>query len=245
MCCKAVLTSPLVHTYRELAVCNTLFTPPRSGVVAGAGGTKTMACCTPRTVIALLLVAASSAQVIDCPAGFTSSRWTTYYSYPCCCKGNPNYSPQCDTTECDDYDGCKWSGDFAYIDHKSYDWVASHSIVAFFALKDNRKYANKNLMVLDTHSGKNFTVLVGDTCGDDDCGGCCTKGAEGAGGFLIDMEVETLARHYPKTDVDSGVATTPRSAICWKDLSADPTPSEPAPAPATHDSTPEPNSTRL
>jgi hypothetical protein len=74
-------------------------------------------------------------------------------------------------------------------------------------------------------------VLVGDTCGDDDCDGCCTRGAKGAGGFLIDMEVQTLARYYPDTDVDSGVATTPRSAICWKDLSVPPTPPGPTPTP--------------
>jgi hypothetical protein len=73
----------------------------------------------------------------------------------------PIHHNRCDTTECDDYDGCKWSGDFAYIDHKSYDWVANHSIVAFFALKDNPKYGGKNLLVLDTQTGINFTVRLG------------------------------------------------------------------------------------
>merc|ERR1711959_750240 len=76
-----------------------------------------------------------------CGSGWTTATWTYYDSYPACCPDNPNYDPKAPTDECDDYSGCKYSGDFAYIDHKSFKWVQSHNIVAFFSTHgDNESY---------------------------------------------------------------------------------------------------------
>lgn len=42
---------------------------------------------------------------------------------------------------------------------------------------------------------------VVDTCDDDDCDGCCTANAAGAGGLLIDLEWNTAERFWGKGDV--------------------------------------------
>ena len=77
-------------------------------------------------------------------------------------------------------------------------------------------------LVLEPVSGTNFTVLVADTCGDDSCDGCCTKNAKKGGGFLIDMEVQTLARYFKPSNgpVESGVACPPHGCedhLCWRE----------------------------
>ena len=63
-------------------------------------------------------------------SGYAS--FTYYDSYPKCCPDNPNYDPKASKEECDDYSGCKYSGDFAAIGHKSFDYVKSHDLVAFY-----------------------------------------------------------------------------------------------------------------
>ncbi len=35
---------------------------------------------------------------------------TYYSSYPACCPNSPNYDPNADKSECDDYSGCKYLG---------------------------------------------------------------------------------------------------------------------------------------
>ncbi|CAN0484204.1 unnamed protein product, partial [Phaeothamnion confervicola] len=54
--------------------------------------------------------------------------FTYYESYPECC-----WNPAADQTECTQFNGCKWAGQFAAIDGTmSLDWVKSHDIVSFF-----------------------------------------------------------------------------------------------------------------
>ena len=58
---------------------------------------------------------------------------THYNSYAACCKNNPNYDPKADKEECSDYSACKYSGLFAAFDEKkSFEWVKSHDLVAFY-----------------------------------------------------------------------------------------------------------------
>merc|ERR1719291_1664625 len=104
-----------------------------------------------------------------CPTGFNNASWTTYTSYACCCPKNPNYDPKCPKEECEDDSACEYPGDFAFLDHKSFDWVKNHNIVAFFTSHDTptgteKKYARKNLNVHDPKTGTEFVVQVADTC---------------------------------------------------------------------------------
>jgi len=84
-----------------------------------------------------------------CESGWTGASWTWYNSYAACCENNTNYDPDADTTECDLNNDCAWPGWFAYApDQKSYDWVRSHDIVAFFSSHgDNAAYGNKRLRI--------------------------------------------------------------------------------------------------
>jgi hypothetical protein len=147
-----------------------------------------------------------------CGSGWAKATWTYYNSYPACCPDNPNYDPKAPTDECDDYSGCKYSGDFAYIDHKSFKWVQSHNIVAFFSTHgDNESYGGKTLRV--SAFDQTFEVQVADTCGDGDCDGCCTKNAKKNGGYLVDMEGYTVMNNYGRSldDMAGG-----ESKICWQ-----------------------------
>ena len=84
-------------------------------------------------------------------------------------------------------------GEFAFADHKSFEYVKSNNIISFFDAHHPHEsyirshYANKQVRV--RKNGKTFTVRVLDTCADSDCDGCCTKNSHG--GFLIDMEAYT------------------------------------------------------
>ena len=151
-----------------------------------------------------------------CPAGYSNASWTTYTSYACCCPNNPNYDPTCPTEECEDYSACKYPGDFAFIDHQSFDWVKSHDIVAFFTTNDTpagtkMKFARKHLKVHDPKTKTELTVQVADTCGDADCDGCCTRNAKPSGN-LIDMEYWTVMNHFNVSDpADAAYGT-----LCWQ-----------------------------
>jgi hypothetical protein len=72
---------------------------------------------------------------------------------------------------------------------KSKDWVSRHNIAAFFPL------GNMSLhdLCLKSSSGKTIVVTVFDTCGDGDCGGCCTQN-KGSADALIDLESFTNDR---------------------------------------------------
>lgn len=54
-------------------------------------------------------------------------------SYPECC-----HSKSADQTECEDYNGCKWEGQFAGVGYKPKSWVKEHNIVAFYRAPESR-----------------------------------------------------------------------------------------------------------
>jgi hypothetical protein len=121
-----------------------------------------------------------------------TARKTWYTSYP-----EPG------SEECIKYNGCMWQGLFSACgdDRKSKAWVMSHNIAAFFPL------GNMNLHDVCIKSGtKTMIVTVYDTCGDSDCGGCCTAN-KGNNDALIDLESFTNARWG-----------LPDGRIMWADL---------------------------
>jgi len=128
--------------------------------------------------------------------GWRTAQLTTYTSYPRCCKGSPAYDPHADKSECEDYSGCKYEGEFAALGHKSFDWVKTNNLIAFYDNADkagkefNKKYGGKKIKL--RKNGKEFTAVIADTCGNQDCDDCCIKNSKG--GFLVDMEYWT-AQH--------------------------------------------------
>jgi len=118
---------------------------------------------------------------------------TEYTSYP-----DPG------SEECIVYSGCEYMGMFAACNGVAPEaWVASHNIVALFP--DFNTYRLHDLC-LKSSTGKTIVVTVLDTCGDSDCGGCCTRN-KGTADALIDVESYTAARW--------GV---PDGRIQWADL---------------------------
>lgn len=111
--------------------------------------------------------------------------------------------PDPGSPECIEYSGCDYMGMFAACAKTATEeWVASHNIVAAFP-----DFATLSLHDLCLKSGsKTIVVTVIDTCGDSDCGGCCTRN-KGAADQLIDIESYTAARF--------GV---PDGRIQWADL---------------------------
>lgn len=132
--------------------------------------------------------------------GLNGTATLTYYiSYAPCCEENSNYDPDADTTECDLYSACDYPGLFAALDdQKSYEWVASHNLVAFFDSADasntlfHANYARKNITLVKDDDIV-FSAWIVDVCGDSDCGGCCTANA-GANGYVVDLEYYTALR---------------------------------------------------
>jgi hypothetical protein len=143
-----------------------------------------------------------------CPSGYTEASWTSYTSYAACCEDGENYDPTADTTECEFYNACAYKGDFAYIEHQTYDEVKNKNLVAFFSTHgDNSNYGNKQIRVL-LPSGQTVDALVADTCGDSDCDGCCTSNAQPSG-YLVDMEYWTVVKNFGPDADASG-------QVCWK-----------------------------
>lgn len=121
-----------------------------------------------------------------------SARKTWYTSYP-----DPG------SEECIAYNGCTWAGQFSACEGKKPEaWVSAHNIVAAFP-----DYDTLALHDLCLKSGdKTLVVTVLDTCGDDDCDGCCTQN-KGNADQLIDLESYTNDRF----GVEDGI-------IQWADL---------------------------
>lgn len=121
-----------------------------------------------------------------------SARKTWYTSYP-----DPG------SEECIEYNGCTWAGQFSACEGKKPEaWVSAHNIVAAFP-----DYDTLALHDLCLKSGdKTLIVTVLDTCGDDDCDGCCTQN-KGNADQLIDLESYTNDRF----GVEDGI-------IQWADL---------------------------
>jgi hypothetical protein len=119
---------------------------------------------------------------------------TWYTSYP-----DPG------SEECIKYSGCMYAGQFSACDDtKPEAWVSAHNIVAAFP-----DFASLQLHDLCLKSSdKTIVVTVLDTCGDADCGGCCTQN-QGDADELIDVESYTNDRW----GVEDG-------QIQWADLGA-------------------------
>ena len=158
-------------------------------------------------VLATLLIFINSAEFLITKADAQANKkaaLTTYTSYAACCKNNPNYDPKASKEECDDYSACKYSGDFAAIGHKSFDWVKTHNIVAFYDDSDptgknfKKKYGNKTIHL--TKNGKTFDA---DTCGNKDCNGCCRKNSKN--GYLVDIEYWTVMKNLGSIDQADGL----------------------------------------
>jgi len=99
--------------------------------------------------------------------------------------------PDPDSDECKEYNGCKWAGQFAFVDgKKSESWVKKHNIVAVHE-KDGDKYALHKLRL--KQGSKTIDVTVYDECSDSDCDGCCTRNSKQTK-FLIDIEKYTMQR---------------------------------------------------
>jgi hypothetical protein len=141
----------------------------------------------------------------------SASEWqtaqlTTFTSYPFCCPDSPIYDPNAPTDECDNYSGCQYQGDFAAIGHQSLDYVRSHDLVAFYDDSDpsgsnfQQNYGGKTIML--NFNGQTFNAIIADTCGNSDCGGCCSQNSQG--GFLVDMEYWTTQRRIGGPDNAQG-----------------------------------------
>lgn len=173
---------------------------------AGQGGTSTAGAGGSVVSTAGTASKAGSASVAGAGAGtggsaagcdspgltWKTARKTWYTSYP-----DPG------SEECIKYNGCEWAGQFSACDGKKPEaWVEAHNIVAAFP-----DFDTLSLHDLCLKSGdKTLVVTVLDTCGDDDCDGCCTQN-KGNADELIDLESYTNARF----GVEDGL-------IQWADL---------------------------
>ena len=105
---------------------------------------------------------------------------TNYESYP-----DP------DSEECQEFNGCYWEGQFAFLDGKQPEsWVAANNIIAVHS-KDAQQYKLKTFRL--RQDGREIDAKVYDMCADSDCDGCCTENSQQTG-FLIDVEKYTMQR---------------------------------------------------
>ncbi len=118
-------------------------------------------------------------------------------------KTNYTSYPEPGSVECVEYNGCMWAGWFAGCASKQEEsWVQSHNIAALFP-----NFEDYQLHDICIRSGeKTMIVTVYDTCGDDDCEGCCTQN-KGSKDALVDLESFTNERWG-----------LPDGAIEWADL---------------------------
>ena len=147
--------------------------------------------------------------------GEWKSAYATYYnSYPDCCPESPSYNAKADKSECDDYSGCKYMGDFAGVSKKlSFEEVKKRNIVSFYDAKNqksgdcakqnkeckwwNTNVKGKKIIVKNPTTGKELVVEPLDTCNDADTDNKdCTKNAGQGGGTLIDFEIFTAKRFW-------------------------------------------------
>jgi hypothetical protein len=143
----------------------------------------------------------------ECGDGWTPASWTTFTSYALCCEGTPYYDSSADKTECEEYNACSYPGDFAYIGHKSYNFVESNNLISFYSTHgDNSSYGNQRIRI--AARGTTVEAIVADTCGDSDCNGCCTENASPSG-YLVDMEYHTVVNNFGDIGAASG-------QVCWQ-----------------------------
>jgi len=136
--------------------------------------------------------------------------WSRFTSYAACCENNPNYDPDANTAECRFSNVCDRPGWFAYApDQKSYDWVKSNDVVAFYSrYGDNAAYGNKRLRMKARNVTLEAEVLH--TCDDDQE---CNQLSQPSG-YLLVMESETLLRRF-------GTTWTDYQGICWQLVDSD------------------------
>jgi len=120
-------------------------------------------------------------------------------------KTNFESYPAPNSEECIKYNGCAYLGQFSACGDKKepLTWVMTHNIVSFFPNFNTYKLHD---LCLKSSTGKTIVVTVLDTCGDSDCGGCCTEN-KGTADALVDLEKYTNDRW--------GVAD---GRIMWADL---------------------------
>ena len=141
--------------------------------------------------------------------GWMTANGTSYASYASCCPGSPNYDPHARTTECTDDSACQYIGEFDGLGHKPYDYVKKTNIVSFFSTNPAHSYKslrNKYIWIRNRKNGVFLKAIVGDTCADTDCskgGPCCSNNAKKGGGYLVDIEMNTLGRFSPGTDYNN------------------------------------------
>jgi len=99
--------------------------------------------------------------------------------------------PDPDSEECEEYNGCKWAGYFAFVEgRKPESWVRSHNIAAVHSRHAGTYKLKKLRLKQGSHQ---IDVKVYDMCADSDCDGCCTRNMRQTG-FLIDIEKYTMRR---------------------------------------------------
>ena len=168
-------------------------------------------------ISSLFLYGAISSEIFGATASGKAS-FTYYDSYPMCCPESPNYDPNADTEECDDYSGCEYIGDLAAFvtptnpeGHVSLEFVQTNNLVAFYDNSDpsgkhfKQNYANKIIQITKDYNGKTyvFNATIADTCGNGDCANCCSRNSKPSG-FLVDMEYYTVMNNFGTTDAVSG-----------------------------------------
>lgn len=104
-------------------------------------------------------------------------------------KTNYTSYPDPGGEECIKYNGCMWAGYFAGCNgQQSEEWVEATNIAAVFPFGDLSGHQ------LCVKSGETVIIVNAiDTCGDDDCDGCCTRN-RGNADALIDLESFTNQR---------------------------------------------------
>lgn len=132
---------------------------------------------------------------------------------PGCCGGIPSSDICHDdaaraaltgyTEECCD-SGCKYRGQF-YCESSTWSEteVQGNDIVAFFTTADPNadsfygNYCGETIQI--TKGGVSFHATIRDTCSDEDCDGCCSENASNEG-YLVDIEIQTVLRHFGSTE---------------------------------------------
>eukprot|EP00808_Paulinella_micropora_P031552 g7788.t1 len=152
-------------------------------------------------------VIGSSLSLVSLSTALTAC-FTYYSSYPECCD-----NPSVDPTECEDFSGCKYKGQFALFDDtKSLSWVQSNSIIAFYDNADpsgsqwRTRYGGKTVRLSKSWAGKTYAweSTIVDTCGNGDCNNCCADNANPATGYLVDIEYWSALKVFGTTDAVQG-----------------------------------------
>jgi hypothetical protein len=166
-----------------------------------------------RSRVKLLVFGVALLLIVTFPltSGFSGVATLTYYhSYAECCEGEANYDPEADTTECDLYSACSYTGSFAAWpqEKKSLEFVQNSSLIAFYEYDDKnfssfyKDFAGRTITL--TKDGTIiFEAIIADTCGDADCNGCCNANSRDTG-YLVDLEYFTMMRNFDNPADASG-----------------------------------------